>query len=36
MNRLRPLRKDTSSQLVLLSFALLSLKTPTFEGRRYE
>ena len=28
--------KDISSQLALSSFELLSLKTPIFEGRRYE
>ncbi len=33
---LRLLRKSTSSQLVLSSFELLSLKTPIFKGRRCE
>jgi hypothetical protein len=31
-----PLRKAISSQLALSSFELLNLKTPLFEGRRYE
>jgi len=33
---MRPLRKAISSQLAVSSFELLSLKTPIFEGRRYE
>jgi len=33
---MRPLRKAISSLLAHSSFELLSLKTPIFEGRRYE
>ncbi len=34
--KVRPLRKAISLQLALFSFEPLSLKTPIFEGIRYE